>query len=202
MTRRTPSPEHQHHATREGWLQALTESLRPWYEEVGLTVPPVHIGVGFTSKGARSTRVGECWHPDASDDGVPQVFIHPRYNDPENVAAVLVHELIHAALGPGAKHGPAFKRPALALGLGGRMTATVPTDALLDRLRPVLLDLGPYPHGALRPVAGTSSTGPKQTTRMRKAECPDCGYLVRTTQKWLDIATPVCPVDATEMEVA
>lgn len=188
-------------ATREAWLQNLVSSIRPWYEAEGLTVPPVHISVGFTSKGARSKRIGECWHPDASDDGVPQVFIHPAYNDPEAVAAIVVHELIHAGLGPGKKHGPEFKRIAVPLGLEGRMTATTPSDGLLARLAPVLKDLGEYPHGALRP-GGSGSNGPKQTTRMLKATCPSCGYLVRTTQKWIDVATPLCPVDVIEMEVA
>lgn len=189
------------HATREAWLQDLASRIRPWYEEVALDVPPVRISVGFTSKGARSKRIGECWHPEASDDGVPQVFIHPAYNDPEAVAPIVVHELIHAALGPGKKHGPEFRRPAVALGLEGRMTATVPGAALLERLRPVLDDLGPYPHGALRP-GSESSTGPKQSTRMLKATCPDCGYLIRTSAKWLDLGAPICPVDQVPMDPA
>lgn len=188
------------HETREAWLQDVTERIRPWYEEVGITVPAVRIGVGFTSKGARSTRVGECWHPEASDDGVPQVFIHPGYNDPEAVAAVLVHELVHAAIGPGKKHGPEFRRPAVALGLEGRMTATTPSPALLARLAPVLAEVGPYPHGALRPGSSGSSTGPKQGTRMLKCECPVCGYMVRTTRKWLALGAPTCPVDDVSME--
>lgn len=187
------------HETREAWLQALVAQLRPWFEEVNLTVPAVRVGVGFTSKGARSTRIGECWSPSASADGVPEVFVHPRLDAPEEVAHVLVHELIHASIGTDKQHGAAFKRPALALGLTGRMTATIPTDGLLDRLRPVLLNLGPYPHGRLS--GGRASTGPKQTTRMLKCECPGCGYTVRTTRKWLDVATPTCPVDEIPLDV-
>lgn len=178
--------------TREAWLQSLIETVTPWYEDLDLTVPPVRISVGFTSKGARSTRIGECWHPDATSDGLPQIFVHPGTLDPVAVAGTVVHELIHAALGPGFKHGPAFKRPALALGLTGRMTATVPGPELIERLGPVLDRLGPYPHGALQAL-GVSSTGPKQGTRMLRVECPACGYLVRTTQKWLDLGTPTCP---------
>lgn len=189
------------HTTREAWLQALVEDLRPWYEEQGITVPPVRISVGYTSKGARSKVIGECWHPDASDDGVPQVFIHPAYNDPEAVAAIVVHELIHAGLGPGKKHGPEFKRVAVPLGLEGRMTATTPGVLLLERLKPVLSSLGEYPHGALRP-GGSGSNGPTQTTRMLKATCPACGYLVRTSQKWFDVGVPSCPVDEIQLEVA
>lgn len=39
------------------------------------------------------------------------------------------------------------------------------------------------------------------TTRLVRCECPKCGYLVRTTRKWLDIAVPTCPVDGAEMAV-
>lgn len=187
--------------TREAWLQALAEAVRPWFVDIGLTVPEVRIGVGFTSKGARSKRIGECWHPEASADGVPQVFVHPSTSEPLDVAGTVLHELVHAAVGPGHKHGPVFKAPAVALGLEGRMTSTHVGDALAARLAPVLDSLGPYPHGALTP-GFTGSNGPKQTTRMHKVECQECGYLVRTSQKWLDVATPECPIDRTPMEVA
>lgn len=188
--------------TREGWLQQLAELVRPWFVGVELEVPAVRIGVGFTSKGARSTRIGECWHPAASADKVPELFVHPTLHEPLKVAETLIHELIHAALPPDAKHGPQFKRPALALGLTGRMTATTAGDELIARLSPVLEQLGPYPHAAFRPrVNGTSSTGPKQSTRMVKCECATCGYIVRTSRKWIDLAVPECPVDRRPMEV-
>lgn len=189
------------HATREAWLMALADDLRPWFEDLGLTVPETRISVGFTSKGARSTRIGECWHADASDDRIPQVFVHPGLHDPVEVAATVLHELVHAAVGPGHKHGPVFKRPATALGLAGRMTSTHAGPDLVTRLGPVLDALGPYPHGALHPGA-ESSTGPKQTTRMHKAECSACGYTVRVSRKWLDLGAPVCPVDEIPMEAA
>jgi len=40
---------------------------------------------------------------------------------------------------------------------------------------------------------GASSAPPKQSTRLRKVECTDCGYTVRVTQKWLDVGKPHCP---------
>lgn len=41
--------------------------------------------------------------------------------------------------------------------------------------------------------AGESTRTPKQTTRLRKAVCADCGYTVRVTSKWLEIGPPGCP---------
>jgi hypothetical protein len=178
--------------TREAWLQELATELRPWFADLGHEVPEVRVSVGFTSKGARSNRIGECWYPEATEDGVPQVFLHPKLVDPWQVAATLVHELVHATLGPEAKHGRPFRKLAVALGLTGKMTATVASDELLGRLAPVLDRVGPYPHAGLASKNGTS-TGPKQTTRMLKVQCPVDGYLVRTTRQWLDHGLPTCP---------
>lgn len=38
------------------------------------------------------------------------------------------------------------------------------------------------------------STRPKkQTTRLKKCECRECGYTVRVTAKWLEVGAPHCP---------
>lgn len=188
--------------TREAWLHALIEAIRPWYKEAGTPLPKsVRISVGFSSKGARSNRIGECWAPSADEHGLSQIFVHPSLSDAGTVAHVVVHELIHAAVGCDKQHGPAFRAPAVALGLEGRMTATVPGADLVERLKPVLKELGRYPHGALK--GGTSSGPKKQSTRMLKCECPECGYIARTTSKWIDeVGAPICPADMVSMEVA
>lgn len=33
----------------------------------------------------------------------------------------------------------------------------------------------------------------KAGTRLLKVECPDCGYVARVTQKWIDTGLPTCP---------
>jgi hypothetical protein len=33
----------------------------------------------------------------------------------------------------------------------------------------------------------------KQTTRLIKVSCKDCGYVMRITRKWLAVAVPECP---------
>ena len=70
------------------------------------------------------------------------------------------------------------------------MTATTEGDVFKKAVKPMLKRLGKYPHGVLD---ATQSGRKKQTTRMIKASCPDCGYTVRTTSKWIDIAVPTCP---------
>jgi hypothetical protein len=40
-----------------------------------------------------------------------------------------------------------------------------------------------------------NNRAPKQNTRMLKCECPMCGYIARTSQKWIDeVGPPHCPV--------
>lgn len=182
--------------TREAWLQRLVAKLRPWYE--GELPEHVHVSVGFSSKGKRSNRVGECWHPEASADGAPQVFVHPGVADGIEVAAIVVHELIHACR-PDAKHGAGFRAVAVRLGLGGKMTATTYGEELRAKLVAIVEKIGPYPHPQLS--SGISSNGPKQTTRLVKLECESCGYTVRTSQKWIDAGLPSCP-DGDELAVA
>ena len=35
----------------------------------------------------------------------------------------------------------------------------------------------------------------KQSTRMLKAECPECGYTIRLSKRWADMGLPSCPTD-------
>ena len=114
---------------------------------------------------------------------------------PAQIAAILAHELVHAAVGIPAGHGKAFKRIAVGLGLVGRMTATTPGDAFLAAVAPILVAAGPLPHARLN--TGSETTRPrKQATRLLKCECGTCGYTVRTARKWLETAgAPLCPID-------
>ncbi len=178
--------------TREAWLLGLANALRPFYGRHKAALPArVRISVGWPSKSAttaRTRRIGECWY--SASDGVPQVFVSPLLADQLQVAAVLVHELVHAALGPGAGHGPAFRRVATRLGLAGPMRATHALPDLVAMLAQLVEVLGPYPHAALAAGGGPGRTA---GTRMLKLTCPSCGYTVRTTRKWLDVGQPFCP---------
>jgi hypothetical protein len=69
------------------------------------------------------------------------------------------------------------------------MTATIPTDELRRQLEELVGEIGePYPHALLDP----RSNERKQSTRLLKLECPGCGYVIRTTQKWIEVGMPTC----------
>lgn len=179
------------HPTRETYLQAATTHLAPLFAAQGFPLPPVRASVGIPAGGAggKLKRIGECWSNRASADNTTEIFICPSQSEPVQVLAILLHELIHAAVGLECGHKGPFKRVALALGLEGKMTATTPGEQLTRDLATLAASLGDYPHAALN----TALSGrKKQGTRMIKLVCDDCGWSCRTAQKNVDAGLPVC----------
>lgn len=178
--------------TREDWLNRLAELMSPWFDKLNYPLPRIRIAIGFPSTGRRGRRIGECWDSKASEDGTFEILIRPDQADPLDVAAILAHELVHAAVGLEAGHKGAFRTVALAIGLQGPMTATTPGPAFIEAVRPMLEEVGPLPHARLG--IGASNAPKKQPTRLLKAACPECGYTVRITRLWLEKAgAPHCP---------
>lgn len=188
--------------TREAWLMQAIEHMRPWFEDAGATLPDkIRVSTGW-SKNARKGSIGWTWISGASEDKISNVFISPEKSDSVEVLAILAHELVHVWDDCEHGHGAEFKKVATAIGLEGKMTATVAGEALKDQLEALTVIMGDYPHAKmLVGEGGGKSSGPKkQGTRMIKLHAPTCcGYTVRTTQKWIDAGMPNCP-HGTEME--
>lgn len=192
------------HPTRESWLVALADAMRPILASHELVVPvtlrvscswPIRGGM---ARNAGSRTIGQCFDPACSADHTSEVFVSPVLADPLRVADVLAHELVHAAL-PGAKHGPKFARAAKLIGLEGKPTATVAGPAFLEWCGPIVESLGPYPHAVVDALA---ARGRPQGTRMLKVTCGECGYVARTTRKWIEQAgAPLCPCNGEPMTV-
>ena len=183
--------------TREQWLSQATEELRALFKQHGDTIPTqVRSSCGFPSKSAlasKNRRIGECWSSAASADSHAEIFISPTISDSARVLDILAHELIHA-VHPGDGHGKKFGKTARAIGLEGKMTATVAGPQFTAWAEPVLARLGAYPHADLVP----SNAQKKQTTRMLKCYCPECGYTVRVAGKWIEaMGAPMCPEHGT-----
>jgi len=191
------------HTTREGWLTAAVESLAPIFTEAGAELPTVRVSVGWPGgRGAKNTVIGQCWSTAASADNVAQLFVSPVLDDATRVLDVLAHELVHAVDDCKSGHKGAFAKLAKAIGLTGKMTATVAGDELKARLDEIAAEIGAYPHAALG--AGATSGPKKQTTRQLKVECAEgSGYVVRMTRKWLDeYGAPTCPCHSEQMTEA
>lgn len=203
---------------REAWLRRVAAGLAPRFTALGAPLPErCRIAIGFTSNGSRGRRIGECWSQAASADGHFEIFIRPDLAELATagmdrlVAAILAHELVHAAVGIDAGHGPQFRRVAKGLGLVGKMTATVAGPAFDAAIAPILEAAGPLPHAALNTRlvvdpgtgdGGRVTTAPrKQPPRMVRCVCDTCGYTVRTARHWLKTkGPPLCPTDGTMRE--
>lgn len=170
---------------REEWLQSFTDKARPHFERVGTPLPAtVRTSIGWPSKGQRSKVVGECWNAEAAGDNVCEIFIRPtEQSDTRSVAGTLTHELMHAAVGGKAGHGPLFGKPLKALGMEGPATHAGDGAAWWEWAEPIIKELGEFPGAALN---GSLSGKKKQSTRLVKLECQSCGFVIRTTQKWID----------------
>lgn len=145
-------------ANRETWLNSLAALMAPRFAELGSSLPPFRVSVGFPSAGMNSAAIGECWDRRASGDDRFEIFIRPDRSDSLDVACVLAHELTHAAVGLQHGHKGAFATVAVALGFPRPLTKFAgPSDALREWLQPFVDQLGAIPHGALtwRNTAGT-----------------------------------------------
>jgi hypothetical protein len=188
--------EGQSHQTREAWLNHVVRRMAPMFARLGATLPAqLRIAIGFTSSGRRSRNIGECWDNQCSEDRHFEIFIRPDLGEskdlmPMQVAAILGHELVHAAVGVAAGHRKEFRRVARGIGLVGPMTATSAGPEFERAVRPILEDAGPLPHGRLQLTLGASSHSSrrkKQYSRPIKCACRNCGYTVHISRKWLDL---------------
>jgi len=184
-------------ALREQWLHALAAKMKPIIDaKASIEIPAYRVACGFPSKGGelgKKTRVrGQCWSAAASDDQHAEIFISPVEDDADKIAAILAHELIHAAL-PLAGHKRPFQVAATKIGHTKPFTTSEPTEEFMLWAAPLISTMGPYPHKRLNALVQVGEKK-KQGARMLKCECEECGYTVRTTRKWLDEAgTPICP---------
>ena len=156
------------HDNRESWLNPVAIGMAPLFEALDAPLPSrVRVAIGFTSRGARGRAIGECWDNHCSGDGHFEIFIRPDLAHaldamPAQIAAILAHELVHAAVGIPAGHGKVFKRVAVGLGLVGKMTATTPCDAFLAAVAPIIVAAGPLPHARSTPVARRHDRGSRR----------------------------------------
>ena len=122
--------ENQRHQTREAWLNHVAQCMASMFARLDAPLPAqLRIAIGFTSSGRRSRNIGECWDNQCSEDRHFEIFIRPDLSGsrdlmPMQVAAILAHELVHAAVGVAAGHRKEFRRVARGIGLAGPMTAT------------------------------------------------------------------------------
>lgn len=203
IAKRESHPQRNVISNREAYLTELARMLaRDVFAPVGYTVPTnVRFACSWPSRGgiAPIRRViGQAWSDECAADGHFGIMISQSVDDPMTVASILAHELVHVTVGLECGHRGAFRTCALAIGLEGKMTATVAGKAFKRAVAPILERLGPYPHGALGPVyrkdsEPTSTLPMPQKGRMRRAQCEECGLIFRLAKQWIEGKSLGCP---------
>lgn len=190
------------HTTREEWLQSAAAHLAERvFAPAGYPAPvDVKVSCSWPGGGSARKRLGECWPRAYSAAKVNEIFISPTIADPIAALDILAHELVHSLDDCVSGHKKAFVEAARAIGLEGKPTATHAGPQLVEKLRRIVEHLGAYPHATVS-LAGRK----KQSTRMIKVECGDCGGVFRTTQKWIDeaehdLCCPFCRSEAVKTE--
>lgn len=179
------------HTTREEWLTAAVQALRPMFGSHGVTLPArIRVACGFPSTYTRSGTLAECWADTESADQTYEILISPTLAEPVAVLTQLIGAMAHAAPGAMSHTSNAYIELAGNLGLcpaGDNWRQILGAEDFPQTYAPILADLGAYPHAPI--LTGSKKT---QTTRMLKAVCPTCGYTIRLSAKWADKGLPTC----------
>lgn len=173
--------------TREEWLTAALQLIRGANPSIASRV---RVACGFPSTFRRSGTLAESWPSEASGDATFEVLISPTVALPVEVFPLLLAQALHSLPGAMSRDSATWRAACLDAGL-------VPADeqwrgvtagpAVWEAYGDGLEALGAYPHAEI--AAGVKKT---QATRMLKLSCPQCGYIVRTTGKWLATGVPTC----------
>ena len=188
------------HLTREDWLTAAVEELRPFFYANGVSITDkVRVSCALPSNAKRTNfkSVGECFPNTNSADAHFEIFNSPVLADPVKVFETLIAMLSHTAKGA-LNHGKPYQKVADAMLLlpngtaSARYKSVTHGDAFVQAYKQIIDSLGAYVHAEL-----SASVGKKQGTRMLKCVCPSCGYTVRLTAKWAfkqgNLNLPLCP---------
>lgn len=176
--------------TREEWLTVVVEAMGAWFAALGHPLPVLRISEGFPSTGQRGREVTEAW---SDDEGASfTIVVRPDFTDPARLAAGLAYRMAQIAAGSAADNRRIFRHIAISIGLSGRRVESAPKALFRELVRPVLGAAGPLPPP--KATLSSSNSRGKQSSRLLKVSCPQCGYVVRVARKWLvDRGPPHCP---------
>lgn len=169
-----------------------------------LTVKPENLVFTVQTKGKKNA-LGWFWADrwkNGKDSAVHEINLSAETLRECHPGEVIIHELAHAenqTLGikdcSGRSHNKKFKTMAERLGLEVKPRDKSVGFGFTDlgagaRVFLKEANYSPDVFSMNRLLPGKKQVG---GTRLLKVECLECGYVVRVTQKWLDVGNPVCP---------
>lgn len=144
--------------TREAWLLAAIEMLRPQINAAGTSAmmqddalpEQIRVSCGFGWARAENTAIlGQTFATLVTDDGVPAVFVSPVIDNAFDALMVLAHELVHVIDDCASGHAGRFVVIGKALGLDGIPTQMLPGVGMQADLMLIAEELGAYPHSKI-----------------------------------------------------
>lgn len=201
--------------THESYLHRVVALAKARASEADRqAIEGIKLVYGTGPAGTRGVTYYQRWqngHPEP----VPLVEICAGAESWVQLAGTVLHELGHVVAGWGTGHGPEWRAACERLGL--RRARAAGHRYLLAGFDPevrLALATGPRPsdgaplpvltrgRGAPNPkpcgagygIRGGKSRGPGSGSRLVKCVCTTCGYLARTTRKWIEIGPPHCPI--------
>jgi len=136
-------------AKQSDWLSKGMEILRCDFEQIGYPFPAeIPIFVEFPTKLSHGVNIGwlgQCqWRNDTNGNPSYKILINPTV-DGITALDILVHEMVHAAVGCECGHTDMFYIIAEAIGQDDTGIMAGAEEVLLRRLRDIQEILGPYP---------------------------------------------------------
>ena len=150
--------------TREQWLEQAVRAMdKAILRPAGYAMPELwKITCGFARSSGHKA-IGQCWPPErASDKKTTHLMVCPTLGeDAVRVLDIVLHEMGHAAVGCEHQHKKPFRDFVKAVGLDGKVTATIATAGgeLHGKLSKIAERLGAYPHPAIKPGPKKSKAG-------------------------------------------
>jgi hypothetical protein len=177
---------------REQWLDAAVDLFREHFKQAGIKLPKkIQASVGWPSFAMKSAVIAESWPKKVSKDNTSHIFISPKLSDPVEVLSTLAHELVHVSLDCEGGHMHDFQKRARAIGLQSPWVSPNGTWEFIVKMGDWSVQLGKYPHSGFK--QRSDAYGKPATTYLIKIWCDNCGYVARTTEKWIQKGLPICP---------
>lgn len=206
------SKDQKHQTSLAPLIAEAERCLHEAIKHFGLKTKPESIIFTIQTKGKKNA-LGWFWANRWKNTGketVQEINLSAETLRECNPGEVIIHELAHAECNTlGIKdcvnnvHNKKFKAMAEQLGLVVKprdkrygFGFTDLGDGAKAFLAKMKFDGELFKLNRLQPTARQTAG-----TRLLKCECPACGYVIRTTQKWLDTGLPTCAC-GTEMEAA
>jgi hypothetical protein len=155
----------------------------------------IRVSCGWPSSGGLRKKkrvIGECWAMECSEKKYSEIFISPTLNVGPDAVETLLHEAVHATVGVDQKHKGDFIKVAREIGFNKPWTSTPPSEELRSKIGQYCLDVEPYPHSRLDSLIKAKGPTEPQKNKHLKLQCPNCLYVIRVTQKHLDVGIPTC----------